>query len=155
MSLNQREIWDILGSSGCDVILKERSNDRVIELMRCFTSAMPWVDGEALAQRTGHKRTLCHSTFQIHGQSLSLLIGHLQLERFSLLCSPTLQDCSVGQNKVWGLIRTELSISHTYIYLDLTYRYADAQQSIWNNALTDWILPQGAAVTLVYICVWL
>lgn len=41
--------------------------------------------------------------FQIHGQRIWLLIGHLQLEPFFLLCSPTPQDCSVGQKLTKGL----------------------------------------------------
>ena len=52
--------WDILDH---DVTIKHTGDNGVIDLMRCFTFTLSRIDGEALAQRTGHMRTLCHSTF--------------------------------------------------------------------------------------------
>lgn len=58
----------------------------VIELMICFTSALPQV----VEPFAGHKRTV--------DEDHELLIGQLQLDRFFSLCSPTPQNCLMGLN---------------------------------------------------------
>lgn len=57
------DLWDY------DVILQNTGDNGVIDLMRCFTFAVPQVDDEALAQHTGHKRKLCHSTSRFTGKA--------------------------------------------------------------------------------------
>lgn len=58
--------WDHLNY---DVIARDTRTNGVIDLMRRFTFAIPPVDGEASAQCTGHRRTLCHSTSRFMGKA--------------------------------------------------------------------------------------
>lgn len=56
------------------------TDNGVIDLMRGFTFPLPPVDVEALAQGTGHKTALLPFNLNIHGQSIWLLIGRVQLQ---------------------------------------------------------------------------